>query len=63
MSIYHPMLDEHGRSVLLEKPIQPTTLLSWGQADSVATVIPNGDGHTERRLSCRTERYSDDGMA
>lgn len=42
MPIYHPMLDEHGRPVLLDKPTQPTAPLSWGQADSVATVIPNG---------------------
>jgi 8-oxo-dGTP pyrophosphatase MutT (NUDIX family) len=43
MPIYHPMLDEHGRPVLLNKPTQPTALPSWGQTDAVATVIPNED--------------------
>jgi 8-oxo-dGTP pyrophosphatase MutT (NUDIX family) len=43
MPIYHPMLDEHGKPVLLNKPSQPTALPSWGQADAVATVVPGGD--------------------
>ena len=42
MPTYHPMPDEHGRPVLLKSPSQPTALSSWGQADVVATVIPNG---------------------
>lgn len=43
MTTYHPMPDEHGRPVLLENPSRPTALSSWGLADAVATVTPNGD--------------------
>ena len=42
MPTYHPMPDERGRPVLLNKPSQPTALSSWGQAGAVATVTPNG---------------------
>lgn len=47
MPTYHPMPDEHGRPVLLNKPSRPTALSSWGLADAVATVIPKGDCPTE----------------
>ena len=42
MPTYHPMPDERGRPVLLKNPSKPTAFSSWGQADAVATVIPNG---------------------
>ena len=43
MPTCHPMLDEHGRPVLLKSPSQPTALSSWGQVHALATVIPKGD--------------------
>lgn len=55
MPIYHPMPDDRGRPVLLKKPSQPTALSSWGQADAVATVIPNGDCPTELNGIAMTE--------
>jgi 8-oxo-dGTP pyrophosphatase MutT (NUDIX family) len=42
MPTYHPMPDERGKPVLLNKPSQPTALSSWGRAEAVATAIPNG---------------------
>jgi 8-oxo-dGTP pyrophosphatase MutT (NUDIX family) len=55
MPIYHPMPDERGRPVRLHRPSQSTALSSWGQADAVATVIPNGDCPAELNGIAMTE--------
>lgn len=42
MPVYHPMLDEHGKPVLLKSPSKATPLAFWNQVDAVATVTPGG---------------------
>lgn len=42
MPFYHPVLDEHGKPVLLKSPSNATPLASWNQVDAVATVTPGG---------------------
>jgi 8-oxo-dGTP pyrophosphatase MutT (NUDIX family) len=42
MTTFHPQPDEHGAPVLLAHPSTPTTVASWHDPASVATVIPLG---------------------
>ena len=42
MTTFHPQPDEHGAPVRLAHPSTPTTVASWHDPASVATVIPLG---------------------
>lgn len=42
MPVYHPMLDEHGKPVLLNSPSKATPPASWSQVNAVVTVTPGG---------------------
>lgn len=40
--LVHPRRDEHGKLVKLAHPSTPTALCTWMDAESIATVIPDG---------------------
>lgn len=42
MPTIHPQLDEHGNQVILTSPSTPTSIQTWAQSASAATVVPNG---------------------
>lgn len=38
----HPQQDNHGNTVVLKHPSQPTQLETWDEADQLAVVVPGG---------------------
>jgi 8-oxo-dGTP pyrophosphatase MutT (NUDIX family) len=41
--IYHPKLDEHGKTVVLSKPSKATPITAWSNPLEVATAVPGSE--------------------
>lgn len=39
---FHPRLNEHGKQEPIKHPHQPSAPETWGRADAIATVVPDG---------------------